>query len=116
MKCTRRMHSSAMQKVFVSIFSSTRYRRCAVPCNRSITNLHTVTYFLTFLLNLGRIRKITLTEQFIMAYGGLRGAIAFSLSLTLNPAMLEGYVSARLCRVGLLFGNARRIQTKKVFR
>ena len=32
----------------------------------------------------GRKRKITLLEQFIMAYGGIRGAISFSLSILIN--------------------------------
>lgn len=35
---------------------------------------------LTWLANkLNRMRKVNLEEQFIMAYGGLRGAIAFAL-------------------------------------
>ena len=37
------------------------------------------TYGLTFLANRRRIRKINLQEMFIMAYGGLRGAVGFSL-------------------------------------
>ena len=36
-------------------------------------------YTLTFLLNLGRLDRICYVDQFIMAYGGLRGGIAFSL-------------------------------------
>ena len=36
-------------------------------------------YGLTFLANRRRIRKVNLQEQFIMAYGGLRGAVGFSL-------------------------------------
>ncbi|KAL4220576.1 hypothetical protein ACF0H5_020974 [Mactra antiquata] len=39
-----------------------------------------VVFFLTFLINRSnRLTKIYLEEQFIMAYGGLRGAVAFSL-------------------------------------
>ncbi|XP_060608058.1 Na(+)/H(+) exchanger beta-like isoform X2 [Ruditapes philippinarum] len=39
-----------------------------------------VVFALTFVFNRGnRMRKIDLEEQFIMAYGGLRGAVAFSL-------------------------------------
>ncbi|XP_053404076.1 Na(+)/H(+) exchanger beta-like isoform X2 [Mercenaria mercenaria] len=37
-------------------------------------------FLLTFIINRGkRMRKIDMEEQFIMAYGGLRGAVAFSL-------------------------------------
>ena len=36
-----------------------------------------------FLVNLGRMDKIELKEQFIMAYGGLRGAVGFSLAVVL---------------------------------
>ena len=36
-------------------------------------------YFFTFLANRGRMKKINLQEQFIMAYGGLRGGVGFSL-------------------------------------
>jgi len=42
------------------------------------------TFFLSFLVNLGRLDKITLKEQFIMAYGGLRGAVGFSLAVVLK--------------------------------
>ena len=36
-------------------------------------------YTLTFILNLGRMDRIGYVDQFVMAYGGLRGGIAFSL-------------------------------------
>ena len=36
-------------------------------------------YTLTFLLNIGRMDRIGYVDQFVMAYGGLRGGIAFSL-------------------------------------
>ncbi|XP_067949410.1 sodium/hydrogen exchanger 2-like [Watersipora subatra] len=38
-----------------------------------------VTYILSAILNRNRVRKISKREQLIMAYGGLRGAVAFSL-------------------------------------
>jgi NhaP-type Na+/H+ or K+/H+ antiporter len=36
-----------------------------------------------------RVKKINIQEQFIMAYGGLRGAIAFSMVETLNADLVE---------------------------
>ena len=36
-------------------------------------------YILTYFTNQFRMKKINLQEQFIMAYGGLRGGVGFSL-------------------------------------
>ncbi|KAK3579214.1 hypothetical protein CHS0354_022759 [Potamilus streckersoni] len=43
---------------------------------------------LAWLLNRRRLIKLTFIDQFIMAYGGLRGGIAFCLSLSLNDATI----------------------------
>ena len=37
------------------------------------------TYGLTYLANRRRVKKVNIQDQFIMAYGGLRGAVGFSL-------------------------------------
>lgn len=47
---------------------------------------------LTYIVNmLGRVKKINLEEQFIMAYGGLRGAVAFSLVIMLSSCKFPNY-------------------------
>ncbi|XP_053200996.1 Na(+)/H(+) exchanger protein 7-like [Panonychus citri] len=50
-------------------------------------------YFLTYICNTfsNRLRSITRQEQFIMAYGGLRGAIAFALAIMLHPKDIPSY-------------------------
>uniref|UniRef100_A0A668A8T2 Sodium/hydrogen exchanger n=1 Tax=Myripristis murdjan TaxID=586833 RepID=A0A668A8T2_9TELE len=52
---------------------------------------------LTYVINKFRIVKLTTKDQFIVAYGGLRGAIAFSLGFLLDPAhfaMREMFLTA----------------------
>ncbi|CAN9515756.1 unnamed protein product [Ophioblennius macclurei] len=44
---------------------------------------------LTFVINKFRIIKLTTKDQFIVAYGGLRGAIAFSLCFILDPDLFQ---------------------------
>jgi hypothetical protein len=50
---------------------------------------HTGVFLLTWMTNRLRVKKINVEEQFIMAYGGLRGAIAFSMVETLNADLVE---------------------------
>jgi NhaP-type Na+/H+ or K+/H+ antiporter len=43
---------------------------------------------LTFLVNRGRVEKIGLVDQFIMAYGGLRGAVCYGLVMSLDADLV----------------------------
>ncbi|KAK2162258.1 hypothetical protein LSH36_101g05046 [Paralvinella palmiformis] len=43
-----------------------------------------VLLILTVVINCGRLPKLTLVDQFVLSYGGLRGTIAFSLLLSLD--------------------------------
>ncbi len=45
--------------------------------------------FFSYLANLIRVDPLSHVDQFIMAYGGLRGAIAFSLVVLLKEEMFE---------------------------
>ena len=45
-------------------------------------------YVLTWIVNRKRVRKINLQEQFITAYGGLRGAVGFSLVEMINSQVV----------------------------
>ena len=58
-------------------------------------------FFFGFLVNLGRMDKIEHKEQFIMAYGGLRGAVGFSLAVVLSKDVWyrELFVTAALVMV-----------------
>lgn len=44
---------------------------------------------LTYIINKFRIVKLTKKDQFIVAYGGLRGAIAFSLGYLLSNSEIK---------------------------
>ena len=41
-------------------------------------------FLLSAILNIRRIKKISMKEQIVMAYGGLRGAVGFSLAIILH--------------------------------
>jgi len=45
-------------------------------------------YFFTFFANKKRMKQINLQEQFIMAYGGLRGGVGFSLVKMVNKEVI----------------------------
>lgn len=44
--------------------------------------------FLSWILNRRRLVKLTGIDQFIMAFGGLRGGIAFCLALSLEEELV----------------------------
>lgn len=49
---------------------------------------------LTWFINRFRIVKLTTKDQFIIAYGGLRGAIAFSLGYLLHSSNRQMFLTA----------------------
>uniref|UniRef100_A0A914VK12 Sodium/hydrogen exchanger n=1 Tax=Plectus sambesii TaxID=2011161 RepID=A0A914VK12_9BILA len=53
-----------------------------------------VVFFLTYIVNhfTGGVRFISFQEQLIMAYGGLRGAVSFSLAFMLSIDRVEGHI------------------------
>jgi len=59
------------------------------------------TFFFAFLVNTARKDRIELKEQFIMAYGGLRGAVGFSLAVVLEKGVWyrELFITCALCMV-----------------
>merc|ERR1711981_78895 len=53
-------------------------------------------YGLVWVVNKYRVKKINLREQFIMAYGGLRGAVGFSLVKILDDKFQKIFQTATL--------------------
>lgn len=58
---------------------------------------------LTGIMNNYRVKKIGLEEQFITAYGGLRGAVAFSLVNMLDEALEPRRIFVTTTLVVILF-------------
>jgi len=59
------------------------------------------TFFFSWLVNLYRKNTLSFKEQFIMAYGGLRGAVGFSLAMVLREGLWyrEMFITAALAMV-----------------
>ncbi|XP_071545433.1 sodium/hydrogen exchanger 2-like [Panulirus ornatus] len=60
-------------------------------------------FLLTGLMNTLRIKKIGLPEEFIIAYAGLRGAVAFSLVIMLDEAIAPRRIFVTTTLVIILF-------------
>ncbi|XP_042226064.1 probable Na(+)/H(+) antiporter nhx-9 isoform X3 [Homarus americanus] len=60
-------------------------------------------FVLTFLMNNYRVKKIGLEEQFIAAYGGLRGAVAFSLVNMLDKSLAPRRIFVTTTLIVILF-------------
>ena len=59
-------------------------RACVTPVVPPRRRLHSGVVLLSWLANHMRVDALSRVDQFIMAYGGLRGAVAFSLVILLN--------------------------------
>ena len=57
------------------------------------------TFLLSALVNLGRVHKIQIKEQIIMGYGGLRGAVGFSLAVVLSKVSCRLLIGVALSKV-----------------
>ena len=58
--------------------------RCSIDTGISILGVTILAWF----LNRWRLIKLTRIDQFIMAFGGLRGGIAFCLALSLDEEIV----------------------------
>ncbi|KAI1705510.1 sodium/hydrogen exchanger family domain-containing protein [Ditylenchus destructor] len=82
-------HSEAMIFIFLglSTFSKNHiwdFVFTGITVAACLVNRFIGTYALSYLCNRHRLEKIGLVDQFIMAYGGLRGAICYGLVMTLD--------------------------------
>ncbi|ULT81101.1 hypothetical protein L3Y34_011168 [Caenorhabditis briggsae] len=76
-----------------------------------------VTFFLTYIVNkfTGGVRHISFQEQFIMSYGGLRGAVSFSLAFMItSSADVKNTILGATYAV-ILFTNILQGSTIKLF-
>ncbi|KAH7731970.1 sodium/hydrogen exchanger 3 family protein [Aphelenchoides avenae] len=69
--CISRNHDVGFIFILVTLMSCLAYRFLGV-------------YSLTYLLNKKRMQKISIVDQFIMAYGGIRGAVCYGLVMSLD--------------------------------
>ncbi|XP_067002933.2 probable Na(+)/H(+) antiporter nhx-9 [Anabrus simplex] len=58
---------------------------------------------LTAIANVYRVKKIDFQEQFIMGYGGLRGAVAFSLAVMLDSHLIPRQIFITTTLIVILF-------------
>ncbi|KAM3726589.1 putative Na(+)/H(+) antiporter nhx-9 [Dirofilaria immitis] len=56
-------------------------------------------FFLTYVLNMHRVQKIDLVDQFIMSYGGIRGAVCYGLVMSLDPSAMKAKNMFASCTV-----------------
>uniref|UniRef100_A0AAF5PGH4 Sodium/hydrogen exchanger n=1 Tax=Wuchereria bancrofti TaxID=6293 RepID=A0AAF5PGH4_WUCBA len=56
-------------------------------------------FFLTYLLNIHRVQTIDLVDQFIMSYGGIRGAVCYGLVMSLDPSSMKAKNMFASCTV-----------------
>jgi sodium/hydrogen exchanger 3 len=73
------------------------------------------TYLFAFLVNIWRKDKIDLKSQFIMAYGGLRGAVGFSLAVVLKSDLWYRELFLTTCLAMVFFTVFLQGSTIKLF-
>ncbi|OZC09175.1 sodium/hydrogen exchanger 3 family protein [Onchocerca flexuosa] len=56
-------------------------------------------FFFTYILNMHRVQKIDLVDQFIMSYGGIRGAVCYGLVMSLDPSAVKAKNMFASCTV-----------------
>ncbi|VDN57846.1 unnamed protein product [Dracunculus medinensis] len=59
-------------------------------------------FALTWLLNTKRIHKIDVVDQFIMSYGGLRGAVCYGLVMSINREIVNAKNMFASCTISVI--------------